>query len=123
MQSIVDNQKNSFEMCLLKSLALLMMHKSFKLFSLDHKVIEGNFVINNGHEGILWPSIWKIGVIPYYFGWCYYVSNQNYATIFLKSCMIDSCVVTRMCLGTLWMYWKKIQGVFAKDQLIYPFLI
>jgi hypothetical protein len=25
----------------------------FKLSSLDRKVIEGNFVINNGHEGIL----------------------------------------------------------------------
>ncbi len=25
----------------------------FKLFSLDHKVTKENFVINNGHEGIL----------------------------------------------------------------------
>jgi hypothetical protein len=25
----------------------------FKLSSLVHKVIEGNFAINNGHEGIL----------------------------------------------------------------------
>jgi hypothetical protein len=122
MQFIVDNQKR-FWNAFVGIPSFVNDAQVFKLSSLDHKVIEGNFVINNGHEDILWPSIQKIRIIPYYFGWCYYISNQNYATLFLKSCMIDSCVVTRMCLGTLSMFWKKIQWVFAKDQLIYPFVI
>lgn len=122
MQSMVNNQKRFWNV-LVEIPSFVNDAQVFKLSSLDHKVTKENSIINNGHEGILWPSIQKIGVVPYYFGWCYYISNHNSTTLFLKSCMIDSCVVARMCLGTLSMYWKNIQGVLAKDQLIYPFVI
>lgn len=63
MQFIVDNQKR-FWNAFVGIPSFVNDAQVFKLSSLDHKVIEGNFVINNGHEDILWPSIQKIQLSP-----------------------------------------------------------